>query len=353
MMRKSDLQFIHDTLFMKAILSEPSMNKTADDFFSGVASRIKGEVSDLKSPEAVLAFLIPGAFWTLGFKKLTIIYAIAEGLGFNPTHFFSSLREGIKPILESLFAGGTTNKSEIETIVGNSAEQAMTNTVDPDKLQEAVQVNSNKRILDTTMIVLAYGNKYSADPFFYAKIKEFANSALGNKARSGITGMLTKIFSWILSTILYSLGFAVIGAAASQALGLNKKKEDESSDGSPDVQQVSTKNTSGKDVALHLNPSADSNLYTTTYNDMNHVWLLHFNINDVKQQLMDWAKELYPQLTDPAAFNASGSFGRTVKMFQDRNKNTGQLGITAVPTPYTSIKQIVDSFAADVASKMP
>jgi hypothetical protein len=53
-----------------------------------------------------------------------------------------------------------------------------------------------------------------------------------------------------------------------------------------------------------------------------------------------------------SAFDASNSFNSILNLFKQRNKGAERLGIIAVPTPFTSIKQIVDRFAADVASKM-
>lgn len=357
-MRKSDLQFVHSTLFMKQLLVEPSMNKTAQSFFSGIYSDIKNKITGLKSAEEVLAFLTPGAFWTLGFRKLAIIYMVAEAFGFDFAHFFGSLRIGLKSFVEGLFKGEQGNTDIINDIVEKSASESFTNNIDPEKakviMDEPIEkFESINDILMTQKIVLGFGKRTDNDAFLYRKFKELAESATGTKYRKGLLSIIVKVFSWILSVIFYSLGFTIIGSVASKILGAHKNK-DQSKEDIRDGTETTTTNTlnTKKNVVLHLNPNADPHLSTTTYNDNNHVWLLNMNVNNIRDMLIKWAQELYQQLTDKSAFEKSESFNRTLKMFQDRNKTSTQLEIMAVPQPFTSIKQIVDSFAADVAAHM-
>lgn len=53
---------------------------------------------------------------------------------------------------------------------------------------------------------------------------------------------------------------------------------------------------------------------------------------------------------DKSAFDASSKFNNTMQMFKTRNKDVEGMEILAVPGAFHSIREIVLSFAADVAA---
>jgi len=356
-MNKSDKQFILQTMQIERLLHDPSMDKTAQDFLSGVVSDIKNKVTGLKSVEDVLGFLVPGIFWTLGFKKLSLVYTVAEALGFNFSDFLSSIREKLKPILEDLFAGKQTEASTISNIVAQSASEATTDNVDPEKFQKAVTSSSLKNMLVIQGLILGLAKKARrSSSTLEEKIRELAQSTLGRRARSGVVGIIVRVFSWIITVILISLGLGVGGSVISN-LVKSRSEETGETEGNKD-QTITPASTqvpvpeNEPNVKLYLNPQADQSLLTTTYNDSSHVWLLQLPITQIHELLIKWAQELYPNLNNKSAFESSSVFNRTLRMFKDRNKGSEQLNLIAVPQPFKSIKEIVDSFAADVASHM-
>lgn len=356
-MRKSELQFIKDTMEMGRLFYEPSLHKTAQDGVSGVLSSIKDHVAGMYDPknpvESALAFLGPGILWILGFRWIAVAFELAQALGFDWTHFFSSIKDKLRPFVTGLANGQEGDASTIDAAVASSASEAFSDKLDVSKLEDVVKKYTS---IDNMLFIKKTAIRYQADSNFMHGIEKWMNGAVGNRMRKGILGFIIRLMSWVVAAVLISAGFAIAGGVAAKILGVKKKTESgesgSSSTVSDDKQQQSSEQpkTDTSHVRLVLNQQADSTLFTTTYNDNSHVWLLNMNINDVKSKLIKWAQELYPQLTDAAAFDSSSQFSHVLKMFRDRNKNADQLEIMAVPQPFKSIKEIVDSFAADVAA---
>ncbi len=372
-MRKSDLQFVRDTLLMQKLLHEPSMHKTAQDGIAGVLSAVEGVVKGIYDPkapvESILAFIGPGLLWVFGFKKFAVLYELAGALGFNWTEFFESIKEKLKPLLTSLVEERKTSSQNtralekfataidtdhITAIVQEAAEAAFSGEVDVDKLEEAVDKYGS---IDDMLYAKKFAQKYGASsPTMQSRILSIMQSVGGNRVRKGILGIIIKFFSWILAAILISCGFAAVGGLASSILGIKKAPEDKSStttttSGEPTKQDTipAKSQPTNPNVKLFLNPDASQELFTTTYNDDKHIWLMHKNISAMSDALVEWAQELYPQFKDKQLITSNPEFNHTVQMFKDRNKNT-QVDLLAVPPPFRSIKEIVDSFAADVAA---
>lgn len=340
---------------MKKLFHEPSLHKTAQEGMGDVLSKIETAAKGMYNPEhpveSVLAFIGPGLLWMLGFKWIAVLYEIAEALGFNWAEFFTSLKDKLKPFLTELVNNKSGDTSQLNAIVQEAAAGASSDTIDTDKLKDAVdKYGSLNNLLYMKKVAQRYGRN---DSTLKSQIEKLLGSATGNRMRKGVLGAIIRIFSWVLSAVLISCGFAIVGGLASSVLGIKKKSPTESTETSPDNKptQFTESPSSDKHLKLYLNPQASPELFTTTYNDDRHVWLLHKNIGQIKNNLIEWAQELYPQFKDKNAFDSSSAFHKTLQMFQERNKNT-QLDLLAVPQPFKSIKEIVDSFAADVASHM-
>ena len=357
-MRKTELQFIKDTMEMGRLFHEPSMHKTAQDGVSGVLSSIKEHVSGIYDPknpvESALGFLGPGILWILGFRWIAGVFELAQALGFNWTHFFTSIKEKLRPFVAGLAKGQEGDSSTIDSAVASSANEAFGDNLDIGQLQDVVKKYTS---IDDMLFIKKVAIRYQADSNFMHNIEKWMNGALGRRMRKGILGFIIRLMSWVIAAVLISAGFAIAGGVAAKILGV-KKKQEEPADTSGEAQKASTEQSNSGEtqsktdtskVKLVQNEHADSNLFTTTYNDSSHVWLLNMSVNDIKETLIKWAQELYPQLSDKSAFESSSQFNHVLQMFRDRNKNTN-VEMMAVPQPFKSIKEIVDSFAADVAA---
>lgn len=356
-MRKSELQFIKDTMEMGRLFYEPSLHKTAQDGVSGVLGSIKEHVASQYNKDApvesILSLLGPGILWVLGFRWIAVIFELAQALGFNWTQFFSSIKEKLRPFVTGLSQGQQGDASTIDSAVASSANEAFGETLDVGKLEDVVKKYTS---INNMLFIKKMAIRYQADSNFMHNIEKWMNGALGRRMRKGVLGFIVRLMSWVIAAVLISAGFAVAGGVAAHILGVKKQPNDESSSSSATPASDSKSDspsqpkTDTSHVKLVLNEKADSNLFTTTFNDSSHVWLLNMGINDLKPKLIDWAQQLYPQLTEEAAFESSSQFNHVLQMFRDRNKNADQLEIMAVPQPFKSIKEIVDSFAADVAA---
>jgi hypothetical protein len=356
-MRKSELQFLKDTRDMGRLFYEPSLSKNAQDGAAGVLGSIKEHVEGIYDPnnpvESALSFLGPGILWILGFRWIAVVYELASALGFDWTHFFTSIKEKLRPFVSGLAQGQQGDTSTIDAVVAGSANEAFKEVLDPNKLQDVVKKYTS---VNNMLFIKKVAIRYQADSNFMHNIEKWMNGALGRRMRKGVLGFIVRLMSWVIAAVLISAGFAVAGGLAAKMLGVskNKKQEDGTStqtvldNDEPQDSKKNKKDTS--QVKLYLNNKADQTLFTTTYNDGSHVWLLNMNVRDIKNKLISWSQQLYPQLNDKSAFDASSQFNHILQMFQERNKTADQLEIMAVPPPFKSIKEIVDSFAADVAA---
>lgn len=334
---------------------------TISDIFSDVASYVGSKFNKDKPVESFLSFMGPGILYMLGgkFKILAVVLALAEAFGFNIGSLFESLKEKLKPILEDLHLGEQVDASEIKAAVQQSAEESAVGSFDPDKFKEAVnKVNASS--LDELLFIKKVALKYKSDLDLAQKFKLFMQelpvSTLGRGMRTGIVGFIIKVVSWVVTAALVSLGFAVVGGLAAKIVGLKKDKMEEAPTSQEDTENKhtpATKQVSVKEprITLEVNQSAPAELFKLNFNDKNNVWLMHLNIRDIDHQLINWAQQLYPQLHDTVAFQKSPVFNQVAQMFENRNKGAEQLGIIAVPAPFQSIKQIVDKFVMDVASR--
>lgn len=354
-MRRAELQFIKDTQEMELLFYDPSMVKNAQDF-SGIMKSVKDHISGMYDPnnpvESFLSFMGPGILYTLGFPGMSIIFGIAQALGFDWTKFFVSIKEKLRPLITSLVNGGSTDQSTINSIIQDSAGEAATDNLNVEQLKEIVEKYSS---LQNMLIIKKIAYRATVDDNFMHNIEKWLGKASGHRLRKGVMGFIIRLMSWVLTAALVSVGFAVAGGVVSHFVGSNKPSEKSDTVQNTNVEaDVPNKSETkpNKQTVLVLNKAADPELFNTTFNDNNHVWLLNHNVNNIKNLLIQWAQELYPQLSNSSAFTSSSAFNNTLKLFQDRNKGAENLELLAVPQPFKSIKEIVDSFAADVVSRM-
>jgi len=361
-MNKADLKFLQSTLIMERFLGGDPFYKLAQDNTGGAFGKVQSEVSQLLAKskehpvESILAFIGPGLLWILGFKKISAAFALAEALGFNWEHFFESIKEKLKPLLTDMHEGKHRDSSEVQTIVQQSGEEAFSGQGDPKALQDAVETYGS---LNNMLFIQKLADRYKQDPAVTKMLQTMLGSVGGNTIRKGMLGFIVRLVGWLITAVVIAAGFKIIGKGVSHILGIKKDTPEDSetpSDSGSDTKSVATPKPAPPpedlNIKLYRNPNASPELFTTTFNDKDHIWLLHMNIADIRKNLIKWAQDLYPQLTDESAFDASDAFAQTLRAFTDRNKDTGQIDILAVPAKYHSINEIVLSFAYDVATHM-
>jgi hypothetical protein len=363
-MNKSDLYFLQSTLIMERLFGEdPLLKRAQEGGDGGVFATIKNEVSKLidlnkdHPVESILGFIGPGLLFMFGFKKFAAAFALAEALGFSWEHFFTSIRAKIEPLLTDMHNGKERDTSDIKAIVQDAGEEAFSGEIDVDKLQEATEKYSS---LNNMLFIMKVADRYKQDPALMRLLGPLLKGPTGGRFRKGILGFIVRVVFWLVSAVAIAAGFKLVGKGVAHILGIKDKKDGdaakpEASSGDGKDVAISDKDThpEDKDLKLKLNHNANQDLFTTTYNDDKHIWTLQIPMSQLHGQLITWAQQLYPQLTDEGAFDTSSAFNRTIRMFKERNSGgSGQLGVIGVPAEFKSIKGIIDSFAADVASHM-
>lgn len=336
-----------DMYFMAALCNQPPLHKTAQDDMGGLFSSIQSAVMPNYDPNdkisSILGFIGPGLLRMLGFGWIPIIMTVAEAFGFNWTQFYHSIRTRLEPLLKEI-TEGTGSSDDIHAAVEESAQEASSGQPNLDKVMEAAKMVVNSAspadMLVIRKLAIEYHHKLAQDntPATYKFISRFLSSGRGTRLRGGITGLIVRLVAWVISAIVISAGFHLAGSMGSSIMGIKRQPT------------ASSTSDTAPQATLELNPNADHSLMTTTYNDTTHIWMLNFNVNKIDEQLIDWTQELYPELNDLDAFKQSAKFNDIVNQFRERNQAAMQLELTAVPTPFTSIKQIIDVFAHDVKS---
>lgn len=349
MNRRDQIYFNREMAMLNRLISDdpPPLYKSAQDSsptLGQIPEGIKSYVAKMYDPnnkvESILALLAPGLMWGLGLRWIPILYELAQALGFNWTHFFTSIKDHLRPHVVDMLDHKTVNFAEIKDSVTQGAEQSLGSDIDAGKLISTVEKYAS---INNLLLIKKLAIRVTADRSLKETVLHWVKDLpFGGKLIKSIVSFIVRVVIGFISAAFVSVAFLLAGGVASTLLGTNKPGTDHSSPSTAPSADTSK-------VTLQLNPSASPNLSTTTINDNEHVWMLHFNISEIKDHLIEWAKELFPQLNDPSAFDASPEFKKTLSLFEERNNKTGRLQLTAVPQLFTSVKDIVLSFAADVA----
>lgn len=345
---RADLHFIYETKAMGKLFHEPSMKKNAQDVGQGLLDKVKNFVHiDSEHPiESVVSFLTPGLLWMLGFRWLTVLYTVAEALGFDWNHFWDSIGDKIRAILQDT---DKTNKSvdgaKVQAAVQSSMNESMRDEIKPEKILALQTQQMQSSSMNNLLFIKKMAYRFSREET--TTLEKLLRAGLGNRMRRGVSGFFIRVISWLITAVLIAAGFKLVGQVASHLLGTDKKEDTKEQTGAQPAQMPSDT----AKVKLSLNPELDPKLNEEHPNDFGHVWILNMKLDNLKSTLIQWAKMIYPQLTDDNAFENSSQFMNTIEMFHNRNPKQ-EINIIAVPRPFTSVKDIIDSFAADVAMHM-
>ncbi len=351
--RKQTLYLLRERQIMAELFAdENSLVKNAQGFSEGdLLSKVKSFAKyDPNNPvESILAFLGPGILWMLGFRWFSSLYTLAEALGFNWEHIFVSIKEALRPLLHDVVSSKSLgDTSKVQEAVRAGLQSGTQETVDPAKLPELInQVSSAST--NNLFLMKKLGQTYTDKT--HSLLQSLLHKATGNRLRNGLTGFFVRVITWLILAVLIAVGFNVVGHTVASLLGTNKPSSAPSEPGA--AQQTSTTEPTladSKHIALPINPDLPS-IYTVKHeNSRENVWLLPVNVHNLRDTFIHWGQDVYPQLKDNSAFGASSAFQNTLQLFQDRNQAAQNLKFVAVPPPFTSMKDIVDSFAADVAA---
>lgn len=313
--------------YLENLTHTQELNKSAQGVLSGLVSGVSEYVKGLYDPErpveSVLAFIAPGVLFRF-FPWLAVLYEVAEALGVDWKNVFTSIKDALKDLLDNAHTTkSNVELGKIENIVDSAFSQHQDGPVNKDKMDQLAQ---------------KYGNQY---------FNGFHKTAFGVKSK--LIRVFVRTFSWLIKTVLISLGFAVGGGILSSVMPKDKEnilgnKEEKSIDTSlPDK------------VKVKLNPAPINPLYLKQHpNNYRNIWVEKLSVDHIEDVLISWAIDMYPQLqSNKETFFDSPVFNKVVRMFKERNKGVEHLNVMAVPEPFERIVDIVNTFAADVAARIP
>lgn len=330
----ANLEYLADSLIIEALAKDDMIVLAQEGgIVSSVAEGIKDYVSDLydsnRPVASVVSFLGPGLLWKLGFPWMSVLYTVADALGFDWKSFWGGVGKAIaqfvKVIIKSKQSGNTSAEENadvtIKDIVTDQFESSFTGEVDEKKIYNLARSGKFATNMKEALQVKAFALELQRNP---SLMKEAGGLRLfkGKLARFFI-----RIISWAIKTALISLGFF---SAAGAVSGLAGESE-------------------GGDQALldtvKVSPNAPPDIFTVHPNDMSRVWIERGNIESVDDLIKGWVMSVYPDYFNTpqkvTELERSPSFRSMVGNFKTRNRLAGGLGMISIPRPYQRKSDIV------------
>jgi len=321
-MSKGLVKYYHQEKLV-SLLNQYCLHKKADaslssiikDFVMNYFNEIKEDFH--KHPVAtIIDFFLKGM---LPFP-LSAIWTIAEALGWDSQGFIASIGSSLTSAVDT--DEKQVDFSKVDNAVSQSFNQNISGAEDEEKLEQ-VKVSSRDVYLMSSFVK--------------------NSGALGKAGLSVIRPFKDKIFkflmsslSWIIKTAFKALGFSAVGAAISKTVG---KDKDTKIEVDPNVAQKLVKS-----------PNIPSELTAYHKNDDSNIWIQQgLTLSNLEEQLIKWAKIIYPFLTNDA-INKSSKFRNTISLIKSSNKSSSSFLV--IPQPFESILDIIDSFAYDAAKNI-
>ena len=345
-MTKGDISFYLDTLLIETAFGNPAFIKTAQSsMISGLVDTVKnyfaahwdpnnksGSVIDMLAPAAI--FMI---FRGLGFGKLGWLFGVAaSALHLDVDGMISSIYNSVRG---SIAQGKSITPSELDSAV-NSAIQEHTAPISE---QEAEQIgeqadrgqawdkrNLDKELRDARLVCLAL-EQYEFQMLQLTKQGQrnrgWFSSLSGTRSAAG--SLIGRIIGFVFKIILISAGLMVLGDLTNKILG-----RPNALDHTWQAGQTPSSENSGN------SPQAS-----------NALWVEHVanNPNSIEDMLINFAKEVYPNLVGKeVSIKRSPTFQAIKDHIVFYNQSSAGEPEVYLPPNYTDKKTLVDRFVNEV-----
>lgn len=310
-----------DSLFIGAIATSHNIVLAQQDIVGSVADGIKSYVSDIydsKRPLAsIMAFMGPGLLWKLEFPWMSVLYTVAEALGFDWKAFWSSVGKGITSFVRVIIDSGAkisdaAATSQIGDVVSSSFNGSFTGELNQEKLLNVARQNKVSSIRDVIELK-ALANRIQKTPGLIKK------AGILSLFKGKLARFFIRIITWVVKTALISLGF-VSAAGATSALVGSKPLENTDDD---------------SEGTVSPSPKTPPDMFDVHPNDMSRVWIERGDINSIDGLLKGWILSAYPQLQDQIGELGDSSVYRSMlSKFKERNSLAAGLGMISIPRPY-------------------
>jgi hypothetical protein len=300
----------------------------SEGILSSLGNIVKNYVSSIYDKEhpysSILSFLGSGMLFSLGLPKLSILYELAEALGFDWKSFWSNLGNAIISFTKS--SSNPTEQeiaSNVNSIVDSSLKSSFSGNVDKSKLSSIIKSSETATEL----------RKLAEDVYKNRFIK---TAGIASTLIAKLYKFFSKIISFVVKSALMSTVFETGRGITTNLLGIK-------------TPQSKPQDFSNAPIyKLQVSPTVSEDIFESHRNDLSNVWIEHGDINDIENIISSWILSTYPQLNkDIDKIKSSNTFQSIVNQFKDRNKLASGLGIFSIPRPYEKKIDIVSKIVND------
>lgn len=367
-MINANLQYLVESMAMEDLCKQSfTKNAQMSSVISSIYETIKGYIMKSFDPErpveSIMALAAPSVLRSIGLGPIGWLFWIAEtffNVDFKP--IFSDILAPIKSILSSAKTANpiqmTMEQAQgyVEPVVSNFVETMKSGaSATKESIEEKLKTVSlpktslnNENLLHNVKDIKIILSQLESHGLFeknarYGKLGIAAG--LLYAAKDKLFPVIGSALSWILKTVLVSLGFVVAGGAVKDMLGVAKDTLG-IGDSKPQSWFPST-------TTVPSGLQEDRSLGKEYYGTHNDLWIESFSTTNLANTLADWAIKIYPALKDSKAIILSSPvFHNILSEIEDANNENQMPNSTVMPPNFKSRKQVVDSFVSDVANKL-
>lgn len=341
----AELEYIADITILQSLVDQPIKVFAQDSSLSGsVESGVKSYIAehfDKNQPVSSLAALLGrGLLWSMGFKWMSVLYTVAEALGFNWTGFWSSVGNFVSTFATNIINSGKKATQEetsqkIGAAVNQSFQDSFTGQVDTSQLNNISKKFSSH--MENAHELKALAIKLQEEP----NITKLAGK--GSLIRK-LTMFFVRTISRLLMIAFVSCGFVVAVGSAKGIYNYIKNK--------PTTQE--DPNANAKIFKLDVSKSVSPEIFNVHQNDLSGVWIESGEIANIEPILKSWILNTYPQLQSRYSdIVSSSSYQSVLAAFNKRNRLAAGLGMFSVPRPYQRKADVVSAIVNGYLEEEP
>lgn len=343
-MRKIELEYLNDCILMDRLCSlEFGLIKNAGilDMLGSAASSIKDTVGQqFEEGGAVggLANIMAPAILFRLHPIVGVLYLIGTSFGLDITSIYHKIMNLLAPKLQK---GEQVTPSEVNDIgkevVGEETGMSVVtfDLSNYERLIRTADLFGNNPFTGSNRAPWLMSDK--SDSPLTKMFRDLVERGQAGKAKS----LLGAIVVWLVKTVLAGAGLLAITGAVSKMLGHKDNTAQSNKSESPTQFTSQPASVQSTNSTITLQPSGRGE--QTFPNDDSHLWVVPLIRENVRDTLITWAIDVYPQLQPHIEqIENTSSFEKMVGLLQANYKSTSP-GQLVMPKGFNSRKQVVDS----------
>lgn len=335
------LQLYTDAMIIQAAFGDKIFIKSAAsglvaELMSSVKNYVSGKIDQNDKVGSVIDLIAPSAmiamFGSLNLKIISFLFALAMRVfNIDTSSILSNISSGVKGLISG---DKLADPASVDNIVNSAFSSVPKGSEQEAKSFLKINTSSNNfnmELRKAQLLKIAL-IKYNDDVLTKnAGITDFITKFIVGKGT--VVTFLSKAIGWAIKTILISAGL-MVGADAISKLIDNKPKDNKENNN-----------------AFKVSPSYSNRVL----NSSSSMWVENGSPTEsnIKNMLLNWTKEVYPETKDFVnQILSSAAFQVVVEAIEDYNISSKSGNMIFIPKMYTTKKSAVDIFIDDVANKV-